>query len=114
MGRSLLEGVRDQVDAARLEDARLLLSELLTNAVRHAGLGVADEIVVKMCVDEDGLLVEVTDPGRGFQPAGRAEGAPLHRGWGLHLLERLSDDWGVERARGGGSRVWFRMPAQAS
>lgn len=106
--RTLLERAGSVLDDDRLDDARLLISEVVTNAVRHAGLSSKDEIV--LCIEPDGLgvRVEITDPGRGFSPTPRAAPTPAG-GWGLPLLERLSDGWGVDHRDGGGSIVWFRV-----
>ncbi len=90
-----------------LEDLRLMISELLTNSVRHAGLTREDRI--ELCVDSTPrkFRVEVTDPGPGFQAP--AELPTLHQdsGWGLFLVGRLADRWGVEYD--GHTRVWFEI-----
>ena len=103
--RRLLASFDDQVPAACLEDARLLVSEIVTNAVEHVG---ADgEIEVRMEL-EDGLLrVEVLDPGEGFEWRPRESDNP--RGWGLHFVQRLSDRWGVTAEEC--NRVWFELTA---
>jgi len=95
------------LDPGRLEDARLLVSEVVTNAVRHAGLSSADEITVHVRAEHGAVVVEIADPGRGFNPLPRSEAAV--GGWGLPLVQRLSDGWGVEPRAGGGSTVWFRI-----
>ena len=75
-------------------DALIVVSELVTNAIRHGGAKEPDEEVRLDAAFLDGVLrIEVTDPGPGFEPGGhgpRADG-----GYGLHLLERLSARWGV-------------------
>jgi PAS domain S-box-containing protein len=75
-------------------DALIVVSELVTNAVRHGGAREARETVRVDAAMLDGLLrIEVTDPGPGFEPGGhgpRADG-----GYGLHLLDRLAARWGV-------------------
>jgi serine phosphatase RsbU (regulator of sigma subunit)/anti-sigma regulatory factor (Ser/Thr protein kinase) len=75
-------------------DALVVLSELVTNAIRHGGAGApTDEIGVHAALRDTVLRLEVTDPGPGFEPGGhgpRADG-----GYGLHLLDRLAIRWGV-------------------
>ncbi|HET9120908.1 MAG TPA: SpoIIE family protein phosphatase [Solirubrobacterales bacterium] len=89
-------------------DLRLLVSELVTNCVRHARLSPGDPIRLRVERSERMLRVEVTDPGPGFEP----ESEPLPRGeaggWGLFLTEQLADRWGVDRA-GGLTTVWLEM-----
>lgn len=93
-----------------LRNAQLVLSELVTNSIVHAGLVEGrDEIVVTVRVTATGVRIEVADPGAGF-PAGAldpGDGGPRRRASGLTIVERLVDRWGVE----GGSvtRVWFEM-----
>jgi anti-sigma regulatory factor (Ser/Thr protein kinase) len=88
---------------------RLLVTELVANCVRHAGLCTSDSIGLELRLGEDGARVEVTDCGRGFEPAGPFTEPPVGTsGRGLYLLDVLSDRWGVDR-RGGRTRVWFEL-----
>ena len=93
-----------------LDDARLLLSELVTNAVRHSGLGAGDTIGLEVSATSGLLRAEVTDGGRGFEPAPRTAPRLEAGGWGLHLVDRLADRWGVDR--GATVRVWFEIDAR--
>ena len=79
----------------RLEgDALVVVSELVTNAIRHGGAGAAsDEIGVHAAMLDAVLRLEVTDPGPGFEPGGH--GPRPDGGYGLHLLDRLAIQWGV-------------------
>jgi anti-sigma regulatory factor (Ser/Thr protein kinase) len=90
------------------EDAVLLTSELVTNAVRHAGLDVGDEIEVTVSVDADVLRITVRDRGPGFDPEAVASRRSDDGGWGLDLLRRLSSRWGVDRGEVG-TDVWFEI-----
>lgn len=102
--RRLLDCVAERLPQRRLEDARLLVSEVVANAVEHVETPGHIEILVRF---EDGRLrVEVTDPGDGFEPPPARDPANS-RGWGLQFVRTLSDEWGV--ADGGGTRVWFEM-----
>jgi integral membrane sensor domain MASE1/anti-sigma regulatory factor (Ser/Thr protein kinase) len=87
-------------------DLRLLVSELVTNSVRHARLRPGDRIRLQVELSDRVLRVEVSDPGEGFganipEPAPREPG-----GWGLFLTEQLADRWGVDR-EGGWTMVWL-------
>ena len=86
-------------------NARLLVSELVANAVRHVCRD--GSIGMHVAVHHDSLHVEVVDPGAGFQPRARTSQSPLGSGWGLHLVDELSDRWGVDAS--GPTRVWFEI-----
>jgi anti-sigma regulatory factor (Ser/Thr protein kinase) len=89
-----------------LETLRLLVSEVVTNTVRHSGT--ANELEVAFCVNSD-AVVSVTDHGVGFAPRPRTGATDEVGGWGLYLVEQLSSEWGV--ARNGFTKVWFVVPA---
>ena len=105
--RSELESVlEDDV----LDRAMLLVSELVTNSVRHGGLRPDQEIELTVRASPHHLRVEVAAPGEGFElassPPPTRRDAPAG-GWGLYLVDRLSSAWGVEG--GGVTKVWFEM-----
>jgi anti-sigma regulatory factor (Ser/Thr protein kinase) len=102
--RGALEQVAHVVSAERLRDVRLLVSELVTNAVRHAE-GAAVRLIVSMTAGV--LRVEVHDPGRGFDVKPPPDDPFRASGWGLVLVAQLSDRWGVDVAPR--TRVWFEM-----
>ena len=104
--RRLLDALEGQIPRECLDDARLLVSELVTNAVEH----VHAEGVIRVSVEcaKGRLRVDVIDPGSGFDvPQSREPGS--QRGWGLEFVRRLSDRWGV--GNGDGARVWFELTA---
>ncbi len=87
--------------AAPDPNTMLVVSELMTNAVRH-GLGV---VHVTVSIDDRRVRVEVHDQGAGL-PAFRepeTSGTGVG-GFGLHLVDALAEDWGIEK--GVGTRVW--------
>lgn len=57
------------------------------------------------------LHVDVVDPGPGFDP-GHLPTSRRNGGWGLRLLDRLADRWGVER--NDVTRVWFELASPVS
>ena len=91
--RIVVGRLRGRVPALVLEDALLVVSELVTNSVCHSGA--SDGAVVVLRVDLTGTLVrlEVEDPGRGGVIAPRA--ADLDGGFGLNLVQGLSERWGL-------------------
>ena len=97
--------VREGLDPDLDHTVCLLTSELVTNAVRHAGMRPDDRIVLAARLEPDFARVEVRDTGRGFDP-GRRDSA---RGYGLRLTDMLATRWGVDRDEGIGTRVWFEV-----
>jgi anti-sigma regulatory factor (Ser/Thr protein kinase) len=91
-----------------MDDAVLLTSELVTNAVRHAGLDDQDAIEVIVSVDPRVLRITVRDRGPGFDPEAVARRRSGEGGWGLDLLRRLSSRWSVDRGSAG-TDVWFEI-----
>jgi len=103
--RRALSRLRGDIDPPLLETMRLLVTELIANSVKHAG---ADAVGLKVVVGRSAVLVEVLDEGPGFEPAHRSEGQDEGSGWGLFLVDRLADRWGVARERSATS-VWFEL-----
>jgi PAS domain S-box-containing protein len=89
-----------------LDNAKLLVSELVTNAVRHGPHRAGAEVRLRAAVEQDVVRVDVTDDGHGFEPP-PASGFLDVGGWGLVLVDRVADRWGVED--GGHTRVWFEL-----
>jgi anti-sigma regulatory factor (Ser/Thr protein kinase) len=105
--RHLLESVTAlELHPARLLDMRLAMSEMVTNSILHGAADSREDVEVVVDVDARRVRLEVADNGRGFDPTGRTGLPPAHStaGRGLHLVDALSDRWGVELADG--TRVW--------
>jgi anti-sigma regulatory factor (Ser/Thr protein kinase) len=98
-------GERLGFDADRLGALELVISEVVTNAVRHGG---GREVLFAMTPKPDLLCVQVTDGGAGFVPVPRAMGSEEGGGFGLFLVERLTRRWGMTREHGR-TRVWFEL-----
>ena len=96
-------GVGEEV----LNDARLLVSELVTNSVRHSDAGRRATVQMQVLVSESTLHIEVADGGTGFEPKPRDADRTRPGGWGLYLVDQLADRWGVATDRL--TRVWFEM-----
>ena len=104
--RSELASLRTMLDDPVLENIRLLVTELVTNSVRHAEASTIELMVV---TSRTRVHVEVANPGGGFEarPSGPEDSTA---GWGLFLVDRLSRDWGVTQGRGADyQRVWFEL-----
>jgi anti-sigma regulatory factor (Ser/Thr protein kinase) len=90
-------------------DALLLLTELVTNAVRHGDANHGRPVEVRVDQSGRGLRIAVTDPGRGFHRLERHGPDPLKGGgYGLVLVERLATRWGDER-EAEATTVWFEL-----
>jgi anti-sigma regulatory factor (Ser/Thr protein kinase) len=89
---------------------RLLVTELVSNSVRHAGLSSADSITLDVWV-EDGLVRgEVTDRGPGFDRPSFDQPPDGTFGCGLYLVDALADQWGIERTIDDQEwAVWFQI-----
>ena len=111
--RRALGGLRDLVGRQRLQDVYLLVSELVTNGVRHGGAGEDDFLDLSVLRQGSRLRVVVTDWGPGFdgrpRPRNRADQTG---GWGLYLVDRLADRWGVQRDDDA-TTVWFELQIPA-
>ncbi len=90
------------LQADQLDTARLLVSELVSNAVLH-GEG---EVSLSVWLRADALRVEVCDQGRAFAYEGQRPQPPMTGGWGLQMLSMQSSRWGVS---GESARVWFEL-----
>ncbi|MEU5061303.1 ATP-binding protein [Streptomyces sp. NPDC001939] len=91
----------------RLDDVKVCVSELATNAIKHgsrAGRG----FLVRVASRDERLRVEVCDGGGndGQAPYVKEPAADVASGRGLYLVATLADDWGVKRHDGPGHTVW--------
>lgn len=86
----------------RLDDAVLLVTELVSNAVIHGQPG----IELAVAPTERGVRVSVTDTGVEM-PRRKPVWAGGHRG--LEIVEMLSDAWGYDELSTGGKTVWFEL-----
>lgn len=106
IARDAIRRLDGHVRPDMIEDATLLVSELVTNGVKYGGDG---EIRLEIEADDDRLRAEIVDQGSGFAPETRANRHMQlsdEGGWGLHLVETLADDWGVHE---GSTHVWFEL-----
>lgn len=105
--RLALSELAGQVSTRHYDDLRLLVTELVTNSLRHARLAAGDAIHLGVQLWPKTVRVEVSDPGTGFEappgPKDRLGGG----GWGLYLLGRIADRWGVNGIPS--TCVWFEM-----
>jgi anti-sigma regulatory factor (Ser/Thr protein kinase) len=89
-------------------DVLLLLTELVTNAVRHGGAGPDDSLRVELRQWPRHVRVQVDDPGTQLSQIRPGAMADESGGWGLLLVDRIADSWGAERVPTG-TCVWFEL-----
>ena len=102
--RRAVEQLGDQIDPEVRPDVMLLVSELVTNSVKYGDHG-----ALRLQIESKEprkLRVEVIDQGDGFIPVARDRPMNEPGGWGLHLVEALTDRWGVYE---GSTHVWFEI-----
>jgi anti-sigma regulatory factor (Ser/Thr protein kinase) len=94
------------MSGTQLDDVALIVTEMVTNSVRHAGVGPQADVGVELLVFADRLRLAVVDPGSTRVPRliGRVADDP--RGIGLLVVDRLSIAWGVARDGAGVTRTW--------
>lgn len=85
----------------------LLISELVSNAVRHGGASDGELIELELRAIEGGVEVAVSDPGPGFSFHERERPIDEPGGWGLVLVDQMTERWGV--VHDGRTRVWFEL-----
>jgi anti-sigma regulatory factor (Ser/Thr protein kinase) len=103
----------DLVAPSVLASAQLLISELVTNSVCHSGVGVGEQLTVRVDLGRTWCQVKVEDPGRGGVIAPRPADTAQGGGMGLNLVQMLSERWGLERASDGGTWVWAQLSRAA-
>jgi anti-sigma regulatory factor (Ser/Thr protein kinase) len=107
VARRLVAGWLDgRASSPLIEDACLLVSELVANSVIHAGqpAGAPLRIAAGM-IDDDLVRLAVSDLGHG--PIRRRTPSIAEGGYGLHLVEMVAERWGTSRERG--TEVWFEL-----
>jgi LytS/YehU family sensor histidine kinase len=110
-----LAGVRRSFDGLAIpsevrDDAKVLVSELVGNSVKHSGLRADDYVHISAEWSEQRLRVTVHDRPRASAPlpvAGTIRPRPgADSGWGLFIVDRLASRWGTDKAG-----YWFEMVA---
>ncbi|MGH8972722.1 MAG: ATP-binding protein [Acidimicrobiia bacterium] len=117
--RRAIASLAPHLDSRVVEDAELLVSELVTNSLRHGGLTDTQGIEVCLRASPQTVMVEVADRGRGFgghrpKPEPVAADADVARSvlkdgpnWGLFLVDQIAWRWGISEH--GDVRVWFEL-----
>ena len=111
--RRFVSDVLGQVPPELCQTATLLVSELATNVIRHAG-GTLFEVTIDFVPEEARVWIGVTDSGDG-EPVVKLPPATSENGRGLQLVGSLADRWGMRRRRGAAEKtVWFELSSPSA
>ena len=88
-----------------MEDITLMVSELVAGGVMHGRAGTDDPVVLDVVVN-GGVRCRVLDHGSGFAKRINGGSPSQWRGWGLRVIEQLSDRWGMQCSPDR-TEVWF-------
>ena len=108
----------DQLEAAGVrpeerDDAMLVLSELVSNAVKHAAPLPSGEIRVRWQVQDEVLHIEITDGGASTRPHASVAALSALGGRGLDIVRTVSTQWGVTEGEDSVT-VWAEVPRSGS
>ena len=109
---AIIGWLRGRVTEAVLDNAVLLVSELVSNSARHAAAPAGAGIRVRGTMGDRALRVRVSDRGRRGRVAAREPAGDESGGYGLQLVDSLASDWGVRRDLG--TEVWFELSTAIS
>ena len=112
--RAVLERLGEYVGGEVANDLGVVISELVTNSVVHAGVGPGRYLHVTAGVVENRLLIAVGDRGSHTVPRLSDLRDDDPEGLGLRLVDRLAHSWGVARDGTGRTRVWCELPTSGS
>jgi anti-sigma regulatory factor (Ser/Thr protein kinase) len=100
--RIIADELMGRLSAPALDDVKLMVSELVTNGIVH-GSNESDAPVMLDLVVNGYVRCRVLDHGRGVASAARSQESG---GWGLQVVEQLSDRWGMQCSPQQ-TEVWF-------
>jgi anti-sigma regulatory factor (Ser/Thr protein kinase) len=107
--RRAIARLRADLDPPLMETLRLLVTELVTNSVRHTE---CDAVTLRIAIGKSAVITEVTDDGPTFDldslTAEDGRAGDSDTGWGLFLVQRLARNYGVKE-EGSSKRVWFEL-----
>lgn len=106
--RRAVQGLEDVCGVDMTDRLAVVLSELVTNAIRHGGISSEDKVEVDVVAGPDEARGAVVDPGIGFDPHQLSRRPVDEGGLGLRIVDRCSKRWGVTR-RQGMTEVWFEL-----
>ena len=112
--RIVVDGLCGRVPPSVLDCARLLVSELVADSVVHCDASAGEVVVVRVEIAGTLVRLEVWDPAAADLPIPQTPDRQDAGGFGLNIVQTLSERWGVERVVAGGTRVWAQLPSKPS
>ena len=110
VARELLSGLLETtIPENTMHDVLLLVTELVTNAVRHAHVDEGTALEIGVVATPSLIRVAVTDPGGDDTPRVQELDPEIPGGMGLFLVEQISTRWGFDQRGAGANRVWFEL-----
>ena len=95
--RRALDRLGGQLEEDVIERGALVVTEVVTNSVKHAGLTATQPIDLNIQVFPRSLRIEVTDDGTaGFDPVVTRPHPGQDSGRGFWIIDKLTDRWGVD------------------
>lgn len=111
--RRALDVLSEELAPDVLQKLYLMVSELVTNSIRHSGITTAKAVGIELWVHPRCMRVEITDYGSGFDVSAVREPDPGEvGGWGLYIVREMADRFGVESE--GATVVWFELDLDSS
>lgn len=104
--RQSIRSLEPYVPSETVQDLNLLVSELVTNSVKHASLLHDEAIEIDANPTDHGIRIEVTNPGRA-ELANKVQPRASESGWGLLLVTKIASRWGV--TTNGSTLIWFEI-----
>lgn len=103
--RQFVSETLSDLPAAFVEDIVLMVSELATNSITHA----ESDFTLRLETDGASLRIEISDSGIDL-PRKRSPRVDEPYGRGLHIVDTISESWGVELGAEGGKTIWIIVP----
>jgi len=104
--RQSMRSLEGYVPSEMIQDLNLLVSELVTNSVKHGSLVRDQAIEIDANPTGHGIRIEVSNPGRA-ELTNSIELRPRESGWGLLLVTKIASRWGV--TTNGSTMIWFEI-----
>jgi anti-sigma regulatory factor (Ser/Thr protein kinase) len=112
--RWVLTQLEGYIEPTAAEDVALVVSELVTNSVLHANVGPRRTLTVQLVRLDARVRISVIDPGSRLEPRVLPPDPDRLGGFGLFVVDEVSEAWGVERDGTVGTRVWCDIPLDRS
>lgn len=107
IARGTIDPLHRRLSDETYHTVQLLVTELVTNSLRHAEFGAEDAIDIRIELDEGRTRVSVCDPGGGSEPKLLEQDLESTGGRGLFLVDAMADRWGIKRNHR--TCVWFEL-----